>query len=112
MMNPSQMPSRRIAFFLILSLVLSVSGCQNTGEENRRTAGQLTDDIAIETSIRSRLIADGSIPSRRIEINVFRGTVTLYGRVPSEATRSKVLATANGVRGVVAVDDRLTIVEE
>lgn len=111
-MNWLQSTPRGIASCLMLVMLLIGGGCESSGTEKSRTAGQLTDDIAIETSLRSRLIADSSVVSRRIEINVFQGAVVLFGRVPDEATQARVVEKAKGVRGVVSVEDRLTIVAE
>jgi len=98
--------------FLLLGASLLLPGCQSSGDAEQRTVGQVTDDLAIETSIRSRLIADESIASRRIEIDVVKGKVILFGRVRDEATRGRVLDIARSVRGVSEVEDRLTLVPE
>jgi osmotically-inducible protein OsmY len=111
-MNPGIRGARGIIGVFALVMMLLAGGCASSGTEPSRTAGQITDDIAIETSVRSRLIADSSVASWRIEIAVFQRTVTLFGRVPDEATRIRVLDIARQVRGVAAVDDRLTIVAE
>lgn len=89
-----------------------LAGCQSYKDGASRTAGQVTDDVTIETSVRTRLVADSRVKARRISIEVYKGAVTLYGRVPDEATRAIVLETARSTRGVTAVEDRLTLVPE
>lgn len=97
----------------IVCLALTpLAGCQSYKDGASRTAGQVTDDVTIETSVRTRLIADSRVKARRIEIEVYKGTVTLFGRVPDDATRAIVLETARSTRGVIAVEDRLTLVPE
>ncbi|MGA1372801.1 MAG: BON domain-containing protein [Pseudomonadales bacterium] len=98
--------------FLLLGAFLLLPGCQSSGDAEQRTVGQVTDDVAIETSIRSRLIADKRIASRRIEIDVVKGKVIFFGRVRDEDTRGLVLDIARSVRGVTEVEDRLTLVPE
>jgi len=92
--------------------LLPLAGCQSYKDGAARTAGQVTDDVTIETSVRARLVGDSRVKARRISIEVYKGTVTLYGRVPDDATRAIVLETVRMTRGVTAVEDRLTLVPE
>jgi osmotically-inducible protein OsmY len=87
-------------------------GCQTYREGEGRTAGQVTDDLAIQTSVKSRLVADKGLSGFQIQTEVYKGAVTLYGRVPDEASRNQALQIARGVKGVVSVEDRLTIVTD
>jgi hyperosmotically inducible protein len=100
------------AFSLGVILVLALPGCQTYRDGEGRTVGEVTDDVAIQTAVKSRLLADPDVSGLRIQTEVYRGVVTLYGRVPDEPSRRLALRIAEEVKGVVRVDDRLTIVTE
>jgi len=100
-----------IASVLLAGLATAV-GCQAYREGGSRTAGQVTDDLAIQTSVKSRLLANSELSAWRIQTEVYEGIVTLNGRVPSESARAEAIRIAAEVRGVVRVEDRLTIVTE
>lgn len=106
--------SRGIAPLVIVMVLAltAIAGCQTYREGEGRTAGQITDDLAIQTSVKSRLLADQEVSSLRIQTEVYKGVVTLHGRVPDEAGRKHAIEVAQQVRGVVRVEDRLTIVTE
>ena len=97
------------AWFLSL---LIVAGCQSYKDGGSRTVGEFTDDVAIQTKVKTRLISDPDVKGWPMNVDVHKGVVTLYGRAGSEALRRKALAIAGGVKGVTRVEDRLTIVTE
>ena len=97
------------AWFLSL---LIVGGCQSYKDGGSRTVGEFTDDVAIQTKVKTRLISDPDVKGWPLNVDVHKGVVTLYGRAGSEALRRKALAIAGGVKGVTRVEDRLTIVTE
>jgi len=112
----SKAGSRGLGRLLIVSVLLAglpaISGCQAYREGGSRTAGEVTDDLAIQTSVKSRLLADSGMSGLRIQTEVYKGAVTLYGRVPDQASRDNAVRIAKEVKGVVQVDDRLTVVAE
>ena len=101
---------RRIGFIAVAAILLI--GCQSYREGNSRTFGEFTDDTAIQSKLKLSLIGDEEISGWRINTEVRKGVVTLYGRVPSDAIRNKALSKARAVKGVVEVEDRLTVVTE
>jgi hyperosmotically inducible periplasmic protein len=107
---------RGIGRWLVIAVLAcalpAMLGCQAYREGEGRTAGQVTDDLAIQTSVKSRLLADQQVSGLQIQTEVYKGVVTLFGRVPDEASRSHALQIARSVKGVVNVEDRLTIVTE
>jgi hyperosmotically inducible periplasmic protein len=97
---------------LMLAAIL-LGGCAAYERDSeRRTAGQVTDDLAIQTIVKTRLVDDQQVRGLRINTQVDRGVVTLYGRVGSEAERARAVALARDVRGVVEVQDRLVLVPD
>lgn len=103
---------RILPALFIASLIISVSGCQNYREGGSRTVGEFTDDVGIHGSVKTALVRDEQVSGLKIDVDVRRGVVSLYGRVPSEAVRSRAIDIARNVRGVQKVEDRLTIVTE
>ena len=102
---------RSLVVTLLIACLLPVAGCQTYKEGGGRTPGEITDDLGIQTAVKSALIRDAQIKGLAIDVDVSRSVVTLYGRVPSAQAREKAVALAAGVRGVVEVVDRLTLVE-
>ena len=96
---------------LCLLLVLSVSGCQGYRSDSSRTPGEFTDDVAIQTAVKTALVRAEGVGGRGINVEVRRSVVTLYGRVGSDAERNLALQTAREVGGVASVVDRLTLVK-
>ncbi len=99
-------------FFLGLFLLIVVSGCQGYREEGSRTFGEFTDDVGIKTAVKTALIKHPEVKGLRIDVDVRRGVVSLYGRIPSAYARAKVIEVASAERGVRQVLDKLTLVEE
>jgi len=108
--QPNTRRYRSVTGAVLLGLVLLLAGCKGYyGDSNRRTAGEATDDRAIHTAVKSKLIAHGETRGWKINVDVFRSTVILRGYVKSEAERSTALELARGVKGVKEVDDKLVV---
>ncbi len=98
------------AVFLAATLVLA--GCAGyERDSSQRTVGEWTDDAAILSIVKARLLADDSIKSLDISAQVRRGVVTLFGVVATPAQHTQAIEIARGVRGVTDVVDRLVVVE-
>jgi len=96
--------------FLFLLLVMVQTGCQGYVDGSSRTFGQITDDAGIAAAVKSGLIRDDDVAAWPVNVEVDRGVVSLYGRVSTQLARSKAISLAQGVKGVVTVEDRLTLV--
>lgn len=97
---------------VIFLIVILSAGCASYKEGGSRTVGEFTDDVGIQAAVKTALIRDKEISGLAINVEVSRSVVSLYGRIPSDYARQKAVRIAEGVRGVVAVQDRLTLVEE
>lgn len=105
-----QQPSRRISRFVsILLASLTLAGCASYTSETARTPGEFTDDAAIQTIIKSKYLADRQISGLKINVDVRRGVVSLYGPVPTDEVRIKAITIAEAVKGVTAVEDNLVL---
>ena len=96
--------------FLLIAVVFVLGGCQAYKDGSKRTVGQFTDDATIQTKVKAALINDPEIKGFPMNVDVYKGVVSLYGRIPSEDARARALRIAGDVRGVVEVEDRLTLV--
>ena len=74
-----------------------------------RTIGEFTDDRGIHAIVKVRLIKEADIVARRINGDVHRGVVTLFGRVRSQSERLLAKELVAGVKGVLKVEDRLLV---
>ena len=74
-----------------------------------RTVGEFTDDRGIHAIVKVRLIKEADIVARRINVDVHRGVVTLFGRVRSQSERLLAKELVAGVKGVLKVDDRMVV---
>ena len=107
--------NRGLGVSMLVALLLSLgaaAGCQSYQEGSSRTVGEFTDDVGIQARVKLALLNDPEISGLRINTEVKRGVVSLYGRVGSRALKQRALELASGVKGVRQVEDRLTIVEE
>jgi hyperosmotically inducible periplasmic protein len=98
------------ALGLILTALVLGAGCQSA--PGSRTAGEVVDDVTIQTRLKSALLRDPEIKGLLINTQVRQGVVTVEGRVTSREQQQRVVALATAIRGVVAVDDRLSVVTE
>ena len=65
----------------------------------------------IKVSVKLKLLNDPEVQGTRIGVSVYRGVVTLSGRVPSEYARGRAHQITSDVRGVESTVDKLTIVD-
>ena len=78
-------------------------------KNDERTAGQIADDFGISTAITADFVENNEIKALDIRVNTYQGTVTLYGKVPNEATEKKAMLMAADVKGVKKVISKLKI---
>lgn len=72
-------------------------------------AGQQHDDAWITTSLQGRFYADDAVRGRDVNVSTDNGVVTLRGTVDSETARTRAVALAREVDGVVDVQDQLRV---
>ena len=66
-------------------------------------------DAAITASVAAGLIKDPDLSALKIDIDTKQGVVSLYGPAPNEAARMRATDIAKAVKGVSAVDNKLTV---
>ena len=91
---------------LTLALVLAtplVTGCG-------KTIGETIDDTTITTRVKTAMLNDPAVGGLRIDVDTFKGVVTLSGRVKSESEKEQAMTLARRVSGVTQVKDALQII--
>lgn len=78
--------------------------------KDERSIGTITDDAAITTKINGKYARDDLIRVFDINVDTYRGIVTLYGRVSSQQTADRAVSLARQTPGVQKVISKLTII--
>ena len=87
--------------------VLFLTGCGST--ESSRSTGQVIDDTAIHTKVKTALVNDPGGSGTAINVDVEKGVVTLQGAVNGEVEKRKAEDIARGVEGVRAVQNNIVV---
>ena len=99
---------RRLSFsttmLLVIALVapLLLTACG-------KSVGETVDDATITARVKTALLNDPATGGLRIDVDTFKGVVTLSGGVKSAAERDKAVAIARKTPGVVDVKSTLQI---
>jgi osmotically-inducible protein OsmY len=90
----------------VIALVLAMSVACG------KTVGETIDDTTITTRVKTAMLNDPAVGGLRIDVDTFKGVVTLSGRVKSEAERDQAVALARSIDGVTQVKDALQVIPE
>jgi osmotically-inducible protein OsmY len=74
-----------------------------------KTVGETIDDATITTRVKTSLLNDPAVGGLRIDVDTFKGVVTLSGRVKTKDEEAKAIALARKIGGVVDVKSTLQI---
>jgi hyperosmotically inducible periplasmic protein len=74
-----------------------------------KSVGETVDDATITARVKTALLNDPATGGLRIDVDTFKGVVTLSGGVKSAAERDKAVAIARKTPGVVDVKSTLQI---
>jgi len=86
----------------ILAMPL-VAGCG-------KTVGETIDDTTITTRVKTAMLNDPAVGGLSIDVDTYKGVVTLSGRVKSSGERDQALALTRKVDGVTDVKDALQVI--
>jgi osmotically-inducible protein OsmY len=89
-----------LAMTLIAPLLLSACG---------KSVDETVDDATITTRVKTSLLNDPDVGGLRIDVDTFKGVVTLSGAVKTAAERDKAMALARKVGGVTDVRSTLQV---
>jgi osmotically-inducible protein OsmY len=74
-----------------------------------KTVGETIDDATITTRVKTALLNDPTVGGMRIDVDTFKGVVTLSGRVKSAQEQTTAIALARKVDGVKDVKSTLQV---
>jgi osmotically-inducible protein OsmY len=77
-----------------------------------KTVGETIDDTTTTTRVKTALLNDQAVGGLSIDVDTFKGVVTLSGRVRSEQEKSQAIQLARRVEGVAEVKDALQVLPE
>ena len=78
--------------------------------QDDRSAKETVADQLIVSAVKAKLVADSEVPGFDINVDSFRGKVTLRGALQKEEQVSKALELAQKVQGVKEVESKLVVV--
>jgi hyperosmotically inducible periplasmic protein len=81
-------------------------------KEDSAKASNAFDDAAITTSIVAGLAKDPDLSALKIDVDTKAGKVSMHGSAPSTQARTRAASIAQSVKGVLSVDNQLTIKEK
>ena len=90
---------------LLAALVAAplVAGCG-------KTIGETIDDTTITTRVKTAMLNDPNVSGTGIDVDTYKGVVTLSGRVKSQSEHDQAMALARQVDGVTEVKDALQVI--
>ncbi len=102
----NRQPASAAAWLLIIALAtpLLLTACG-------KSVGETIDDATITTRVKTALLNDPDVGGLRIDVDTFKGVVTLSGGVKTAAERDKAVAIAKRTPGVMDVKSSLQIVQ-
>jgi hyperosmotically inducible periplasmic protein len=74
-----------------------------------KTVGDTIDDATVTTRVKTALLNDPEVGGLRIDVDTFKGVVTLSGRVKTKEEEAKAIALARRIGGVTDVKSTLQI---
>ena len=72
-------------------------------------AKQVVGDAAITTAVNAELVKDASLSALKIDVDTKQGQVVLSGTAPNDTAKARATQLAQGVGGVMGVDNRLAV---
>ena len=74
-----------------------------------KTVGETIDDATVTAKVKTAFVNDPVVGALRIDVDTFKGIVTLSGRVKSKTEEAKAIEIARSIGGVRDVKSTLQI---
>jgi len=78
--------------------------------KDERSVGQIADDATITSTINTKYVRDSQVSALDINVDTYRGVVTLHGSVSSKAAAARAVELARSTKGVRKVISKLSVV--
>ena len=96
---------KSLLLVVMLIVPMAAAGCG-------KTVGETIDDTTITTRVKTAMLNDPTVGGLRIDVDTFKGVVTLSGRVKTQAEKDQAVALARQIDGVTEVKDALQVIPE
>jgi osmotically-inducible protein OsmY len=96
----------KVASVVVLALAVMLSACAKPAVKG---TNDTIDDGMITVRVKTAFINDPVVGTARIDVETFKGVVTLSGRVKSKDEETKALSLARTIKGVTDVKSTLQI---
>ena len=93
-----------------LSLIAAIGVVAMLGVACGKTVGETIDDATITTRVKTALINAPNVAALAIDVDTFKGVVTLSGRVKTPDEAERALNAARQVSGVKDVKSTLQVI--
>jgi osmotically-inducible protein OsmY len=87
----------------------AISDAKTATTDAMSSAATVVNDTAITAAVKSSLSADAGLKASELGVETREGRVTLRGMAADNSTRERAVQLATAVKGVVGVDDQLTV---
>lgn len=91
-----------LSLALLTPVALTTTACG-------KTVGETIDDATVTTRVKTSLLNDADVAGLKIDVDTFKGVVTLSGAVKSRAEADKAVAIARRTPGVKSVKSTLQV---
>lgn len=89
------------------SMLLTLAACAGTAHE--RSTGQYVDDKTVTARVKTALIGDEQVKARNIDVETYKGVVSLSGFVDTRTEAERAVVLAQKVDGVKSVKDDMHV---
>lgn len=103
-----QKQHRYLGILLLVAALVGSLGVAACG----KTVGETIDDATITTRVKTALLNDDNVGGLSIDVDTFKGVVTLSGRVRTREEEARAVAIARKTSGVTDVKSTLQIQPE
>lgn len=90
-----------------VSVLLALAAC--AGNATQRSTGQYVDDKTLTARVKTALIGDEQVKARNIDVETYKGVVSLSGFVDSKSEADRAVLLAQKVDGVKSVKDDMHV---
>jgi hyperosmotically inducible periplasmic protein len=88
---------------------LTTTGCSNSSY--KRSSGEYLDDQTLTARVKSALFSDPNVSGFQVNVDSYKGVVSLSGFVDTAAQKSRAEDVARQVNGVRSVQNNLSVRE-
>jgi osmotically-inducible protein OsmY len=99
-----------LAASLAAAAFAGLGACASSGDANRRSTGEFTDDAALTAKVKSAIATDaGAKTAAAVNVETYRGVVQLTGFVDSDDQVNRAVSAAKKVQGVRSVKNDIRL---